>query len=164
MLHVEVLAEKDRDDVLRLQEDAVSEMGIAFHAQPDEVISCTLSGNSLGCFDDDKLVAIRLCCVKHIPDEFLPKLPIEEEAPMGAYMCGVYVHPDYRKHGLARRLVKETIVMQQAVGVKHFFVTVHPENKTAFHVLQDCGFSIVYEGLFYGSKPRYLMYLTEKIT
>lgn len=67
----------------------------------------------------------------------------------GADMMNIAVHPQYRKQGIAQRLILELISLLQDRGVKSLALEVRASNKPAICLYQKLGFVQV------GCRPRY---------
>lgn len=67
----------------------------------------------------------------------------------GADMMNIAVHPQYRKQGIAQRLIKELISLLQDRGVKCLALEVRASNKPAICLYQKLGFVQV------GCRPGY---------
>ena len=67
----------------------------------------------------------------------------------GADMMNIAVHPQYRKQGIAQRLILELISLLQDRGVKSLALEVRSSNKPAICLYQKLGFVQV------GCRPGY---------
>lgn len=55
------------------------------------------------------------------------------------------VHPDFRGLGIGRRLLERRIEMAKQIGVKHLYVTVHPDNSVNVKLLTQAGMVTIAE-------------------
>ena len=161
MVEIRAIGEEYLKTVLAFQAKAITEVGEQFfHLEPENIVSAALQqGRSVGCFDRGCAIAMRLSHASIIPAEFLGKLPIESKVSVvGAKLCGVYVEPNYRNRRLAKTMTSMVLTMLEEAGIQHTYTTVHPQNTPNLRALQANGFQIVYEGIFYKHKPRFLLY------
>lgn len=74
------------------------------------------------------------------PDYFdPPKHPPEQCALMLLNL----VDPAFRGQGLGQQLAEARIELAKAQGIKHLFVTVHPDNRASVRVLARQGFRLI---------------------
>jgi len=65
-----------------------------------------------------------------------------------AVLWGVFVHPDWRRGGLARRLLRELFAYARTRGVTQVKLSVNVENEKAAALYRSLGFEV------YGREPR----------
>ena len=61
----------------------------------------------------------------------------------GVVEHSVYVHPDYRRRGVGRKLLNSLIAASEAAGVWTIQTGIFPENEASVELHQTCGFRIV---------------------
>ncbi len=157
---IKTLSEEHFEQALSFHQKAIDEIGeIFYYKVSDEVtLSALQQATSLGAFDENTLVGMRLSYISLIPNDFLIHMPITESNSIGGYLAGVYILPFYRKMGLSKMMTKSLLNSLKTKGVKHIYTTVHPKNFINIRSLTSCGFKMVYEGIFYGDKPRVLFH------
>jgi len=161
LVEIKAIGEEHFKTILALRDKAICEVGELFFCRlpEDKVFDFVQQGRSVGCFDRDIMVGMRLSYTSFVSPDFLEKLPVENDASiLGAILYGVYVEPIYRNRGLAKTMTSMVLNMLEEAGIQHIYSTVHPQNTPNLRALQANGFKIVYEGIFYRDKPRCLLY------
>ena len=66
----------------------------------------------------------------------------EENEQHRGLIAGLYVHPDFRKRGVARALLGEVLVRARALGLRRLHLTVVTGQEAAVRLYKSFGFSI----------------------
>ena len=88
-----------------------------------------------GMFDNNKLIAVSGI-------EIIKRLPTPEISNINStigYICGVYTSKDYRKQGISKKLIGETLEYGKSIGLTRFKLTAH--NPIAIKMYASFGFS-----------------------
>lgn len=80
------------------------------------------------------------------------------ELPKAAHMDSVAVRPAYRGHKLQTKLLIEGEKEMAALGYRHLFCTVHPDNSYSLTNLLDLGYMLTVTVQKYGGLPRHVLY------
>ncbi len=115
--------------------------------QIQQMFSSTVSFG-LGVFDTDSLIGLARCeCTNRVKTKHK------------ADIYGVYIHPNYRGQGLARRLLEQLITQAKAVaGLETLLLAVSEHNAPARALYQSLGF------LEWGVEPDALRHEGERLT
>jgi ribosomal protein S18 acetylase RimI-like enzyme len=102
----------------------------------------------LGVFDTDKLIGLARC-------ECSNRIKTRHKADI----YGVYIHPNYRGQGLARRLLEQLILQAKAInGLETLLLAVSEHNAPARGLYQSLGF------LEWGKEPDALRFEGESLS
>ncbi len=102
----------------------------------------------LGVFDSDTLIGLARC-------ECSNRIKTKHKADI----FGVYIHPNYRGKGLARRLLEQLISQAKAIdGLETLLLAVAEHNAPALALYQSLGF------LEWGKEPDALRHEGERLT
>ena len=71
-----------------------------------------------------------------------------------AEITNVAVHPEYRRKGIARALLRELITRGRKNGVKRFVLEVRKSNKKAINLYESMNFEFVGERKDFYSRPK----------
>ena len=152
------LEPKDASDFKNLRIYAMQESPRTFSSSvPDEEqrslesIKTMFSSHpsfGLGVFDTHTLIGLARCeCTQRIKTKHK------------ADIYGVYIHPEYRGKGLARRLLEQLITQAKAVnGLETLLLSVSEHNAPALALYQSLGF------LEWGKEPDAMRHAGESIT
>ncbi len=101
----------------------------------------------LGVFDNEKLIGLARC-------ECSNRVKTQHKADI----YGVYIHPDYRGQGLARRLLEQLITQAKSIdGLEILLLAVSEQNAPARALYQSLGF------IEWGTEPDALRYEGERL-
>jgi ribosomal protein S18 acetylase RimI-like enzyme len=115
--------------------------------QIETMFSSTVSFG-LGVFDHQKLIGLARC-------ECSQRIKTKHKADI----YGVYIHPDYRGQGLARRLLEQLIAKAKGiVGLETLLLAVSEHNAPARALYQSLGF------LEWGKEPDAMRHAGERLT
>ena len=133
-----------RLSALRTTPDAFGSTYEAEASQPDEQHARRLATSFVfGAYADDQIVGV-VGCKRHEGARELHK----------AFLWGFYVEPDYRRAGVARRLLQASLNVMQDV-VEQVLLTVVASNLPAITLYEQFGFRT------YGLEPRSLKSSTD---
>ena len=75
----------------------------------------------------------------------LGKVQITYPAPSGWYLMGVIVKPEFRRHGIGRRIIEERLIRISENSSEVYFV-VNANNKASIKLHEELGFKKIDEG------------------
>lgn len=75
-----------------------------------------------------------------------------------AHMESIAVHPDFRGHGLQRRLLQQGEASMRTQRYVHLMATVHPDNRYSLRNFLACGYEVADTVRKYGGLPRHILY------
>lgn len=89
---------------------------------------------TFGMFDNNNLIAVStLEIIKRLPTPKIGNI----NSTIG-YICGIYTNKNYRKQGIARKLVCETLEYGKNIGITRFQLSSH--NPIAIKMYKNLGF------------------------
>lgn len=89
---------------------------------------------TFGMFDNNNLIAVSsLEIIKRLPTPKIGNI----NSTIG-YICGIYTNKNYRKQGIARKLVCETLEYGKNIGITRFQLSSH--NPIAINMYKNLGF------------------------
>ena len=85
-------------------------------------------------FDNNNLIAVSsLEIIKRLPTPKIGNI----NSTIG-YICGIYTNKNYRKQGIAKKLVAKTLEYGKNIGITRFQLSSH--NPIAIKMYEDFGF------------------------
>lgn len=114
--------------------------------QPDDAFfNTSLSDNhiKLFAFCDGELVGFAFLRLLHQWPTYFDFIPQPKD--LSAMVLMNLVHPDFRGLGIGRQLLERRIEMAKQIGVKHLYVTVHPNNSVNVKLLTQIGMVTIAE-------------------
>ncbi len=152
------------EKILQLQEDCFavidSEDWLRRNTRETFELCLQQPNYCLGCFEGDYLIAIGIMQIcGHDRENLGYQLDYpEERLDEVGNMKLVLVEPDYRGHGLQRRLMGLCEQYARKQGLKVLATTVHPDNVFSRRNVEMCGYQYHSEHRKYGGLIRRLYY------
>ncbi|MBT3393646.1 MAG: GNAT family N-acetyltransferase [Waddliaceae bacterium] len=161
---IRTLSKEDLDDVMALHDvmlEALEEPSF-FRKPSREFIEKIISEAemSIGITVEEKLVA---CRITSIPGDITNNRGIElgipvEDLKKTAHFEGTIIHPEYRKLGLGKKIIKANIAMIDNTDLRHIVATCHPDNYPIVKTFLDNDFVIKKLKKTYGNMLRFFMH------
>lgn len=94
-------------------------------------------------FCDGQMVGFSFLRIMHQWPAYLDF--IHQPSELSAMVLMNLVHPDYRGLGIGRQLFDNRVEVARLMGVKHLYVTVHPDNMVNTKLLAQVGMKVIAE-------------------
>lgn len=87
-------------------------------------------------YEDDKVVGLLTCSIKR---EYVAGCSTNKVA----YLEGVYVLPEYRRKGIATKLIEHFKTWAKSIGCKEMASDIEVDNDVSLQFHKKCGFEVV---------------------